>query len=647
MIVDKQLLKAAKEKLGLRNAELIAQKLNLEALNYDAKNGKSLCPFHEEKTPSFVFNPKENNFHCFGCGKTVDLLDVMMMSDKCSFMEAVQKLFDLADIPFSFGTYKVKTRPQYKYPHEEPKTDCAKAADYLALRKISRDTMNIADIREDEHGNIVFNYYDLNDVLTMVKYRPSRKVNKGENKCWCQKGADTAHLLFNMKNINTDRPLLICEGEIDCLSAIEAGYTNAVSVPLGAGNTHWIEENWEWLEQFDSIIICADNDECGTKLQKDATYRLGSWRTKFVEIPQIVQLESGKRVRTKDLNEILYYLGKERVFEMITNAKDTPVDSVVDLADVKDVDLSSIDGIYTGITSLDKELMRLFYGSLTIVTGTPGSGKTSFLYQLICQALEQDKNCWLFSKELPAYMTKNWFTYIAAGARHISDYETPNHTIYYKVNDSVKKEIDEAYRSQLFIYKDDYDNSFEVIKKSMEDTARKYGAKLFILDNLMTINLNADNDNKYEKQTELINWLISFSMKYNVAVLLVCHPRKLVDVKVIDKYDISGSSNLINLAHRTLSLRRITDKEKAGIPNKNGGWTVPPIRYDVIVSVLKDRLRGREGFEVGLYYDRKTRRFYTNLQEYAYQYKWDKHTYSQPIRLPERDDTAEVLGKVD
>lgn len=639
----------AKEQLGDKNAELIAETLNLESLKYDSKNKKACCPYHDEKTPSFVYNPKEYNFHCFGCGKTVDVVDAIIYKEKCSFIEALQKLFELAEIPYSFGEHKVKTRSQYKYPTPVELRDRTNVEKYLAIRKISPQTMDIADIREDEHGNIVFNYYDLNDVLTMVKYRPSRKVQKGENKCWCQKGADTSHLLFNMHNVNTTKPLLVCEGEIDCLSAIEAGFPNTVSVPLGAGNTHWIEENWEWLEQFDNIIICADNDEAGIKLQKEATYRLGSWRTKFVEVPRMYKTEN-KTVRTKDLNEVLYYFGKEKVLEIIANAKDTPVDSVVDIADIKDIDLSDIDGICTGIEGLDKELMRLFYGSLTLVTGTPGAGKTSFLYQLICQALEQDKNCWLFSKELPVHMTKNWFTYIMAGARHTTEYQTPNGTIYYKVNDQVKRPIDETYRSHLFIYKDDYDNSFETIKVSMEDTARKYGAKLFILDNLMTINMNANNENKYEKQTELVNWLINFSMKFNVAVILVCHPRKLLDVKVIDKYDISGSSNLINLAHRTLSLRRVTDKDIAGTPNKRGGgWLTPPIKADVIVSVLKDRMRGREGFEQNMLYDRKSRRFYTNLQEYEYQYKWDTNTYTSHLELPYRPefDETEVLGRID
>ena len=69
-------------------------------------------------------------------------------------------------------------------------------------------------------------------------------------------------------------------------------------------------------------------------------------------------------------------------------------------------------------------------------------------------------------------------------------------------------------------------------------------------------------------------------------------------------YELSGTANLINLAHRAISLRRIGKKEKAGIPNAKGdGWVKPPCPYDVVVSVQKDRLRGRANLECGLYYD--------------------------------------------
>ena len=65
----------------------------------------------------------------------------------------------------------------------------------------------------------------------------------------------------------------------------------------------------------------------------------------------IYEAENGKKYSVNDLNEALYYLGKEKVLEIILNAKDSPVPGVIDFSDIQDVDLDQIDGITTGHTS--------------------------------------------------------------------------------------------------------------------------------------------------------------------------------------------------------------------------------------------------------------------------------------------------------
>lgn len=150
---------------------------------------------------------------------------------------------------YSFGEKDVKTKRNYKYPHEEPINKKENVITYWGKRGISKNVIDYLDIREDKFGNGVFNFYDTNDVLTMVKYRPARSVDKtnGEIKNWCQKDADTTPLLFNMNRINNSKPLLITEGETDCASAIEAGYLNTVTLTVlsgrpGSGKTSIIDQ---------------------------------------------------------------------------------------------------------------------------------------------------------------------------------------------------------------------------------------------------------------------------------------------------------------------------------------------------------------------------------------------------------------------
>lgn len=646
MQIDREAILQAKEKLGDRNAQIIVEELGIT--DFDEKNMKCCCPFHQEDHASFIYNKKAFNFRCFGsCGRSYDILDVFMYKG-ATYAEACKKLFELAEMPYSFGELGVKTKRHYRYPHEVPCTDKSKVYAYFEQRKISRETLDALDVRQDSEGNAVFNYYDTNDVLTMVKYKPSHKIQHGQAKCWCQQNSDTAPLLFNMNRINVNSPLLICEGEPDCLSAIEAGFKNAVSVPLGSSNLHWIDENLEWLDQFESIIICADNDDAGVKMQKECVPRLGSWRTKVVDIPAIPIGNTGRV--TKDLNEILYVCGKDKVLELILDAKDSPVPSVADLSDVEPTEYEDVDGVTTGLKAIDDELMRLFFGTLTIVSGQPGSGKSSLLTQLACNSLDNDISTWLFSGELPNGVEKSWFNYIFAGPRNITDAISRRGNSYKKISTTTLAEINKTYKGRWHIYRDDYDNTLDKLIASMTDTVRKYGARCLILDNFMCIDTETSEE-ELRSQTDTIKKLIEFAKKYQVAVILVCHPRKMDAGTNVGIYDIAGTSNIVNLAHRTIGLRRVTDAERENAA-KYSEKRRQLLKYDVIVTIVKDRMFGRQNIDVGLYYDPASRRFFGDMDEYDRRFSWDKKEYKEPLPLPpqllaeERASEDEAFGAV-
>ena len=423
--------------------------------------------------------------------------------------------------------------------------------EYWGKRGISKNVIDYLDIREDLHGNGVFNFYDTNDVLTMVKYRPARTIEKhsGQPKTWCQKDSDTSALLFNMNRVNTSKPLLITEGETDCASAIEAGYINTVSVPLGAGNLHWIEENWDWLNNFDSIIIWSDNDEAGIKMRKECIYRLGTWRKKYITAPEYFEKENGKKVPIKDINDCLQIGGKNFVMNLISDAKDVPVKSVVDYSEIEELDISQMDGVKTGIKPLDEELLKIFYGTLTVLSGRPGSGKTSIIDQTIARTIDDGNPVFLFSKEMPERMSANWFNTIIAGRRNMVEKTSRDNRKYYIVPQSIQKKMQTYYNKKLFIYRDDEPNDVDSVLKSAEECVRKFGCKLIVLDNLMMIDLNCAESDKNTAQTNLINSLIKFAAKFNVAVVLIAHPRKTQDTNSdIEMYDISGTSNIIKRA---------------------------------------------------------------------------------------------------
>lgn len=77
MQIDRETILQAKEKLGDRNAQIIVEELGIT--DFDEKNMKCCCPFHQEDHASFIYNKKAFNFRCFGsCGRSYDILDVFM-----------------------------------------------------------------------------------------------------------------------------------------------------------------------------------------------------------------------------------------------------------------------------------------------------------------------------------------------------------------------------------------------------------------------------------------------------------------------------------------------------------------------------------------------------------------------------------------
>ena len=629
MNIDKDLIQKAKEKLGDKNAFLIAEIQGLKG--FDEKNLKAFSPLRDETAPSYVYDKKRYRFKDFGSSSySADVIDALMENGK-TFLEACKFLFEKAGIDYSFGEMNVQTRTSYRYPHEEELNDRKLVKDYLGKRGINAATIDYLDVREDKHGNCVFNYYDTNDVLTLVKYRPARSIDKtkGEIKTWCQKDADTTPLLFNMNRVNSSKPLLIVEGEVDCCSAICAGYINTVSVPFGAGNYHWMEENWDWLEQFHEVIVWADNDEPGEKMRKECIYRLGSWRTKYIQTPPYFE-KNGKKIPLNDINDCLQIGGKDFILKLIGEAKDVPVTSVIDYADIEELDMSKVGGVKTGLKPVDKELIKLYNGTLTILSGRPGSGKTSLIDQTAATAMDAGDPVFLFSKELSTKMSANWFNTIIAGRRNLKKIEQDDGSSYYVVPYETQQKMQSFYRGKLLIYKDSEPNDAESVMKSAEECVRKYGAKLIVLDNLMMLDLKSSSENMNLAQTKLVNDLINFASKFNVAVVLVAHPKKTADMTSdVSMYDISGSSNIINLAIRSIGLRRVSKKEKEDYSSQ---WH----KYDVVLTIIKDRLFGKQDIQIGLWYDLRSRRFYTDYDEYDAHFKWDDRRYFEKLEYIDR-----------
>jgi replicative DNA helicase len=628
MLIDKNLVVEAKEKLGEKAAILIKDYFDLK--NWEERNLKGSCPWHSDSTPSFLWNPKNQSYHCFSCNRNYGVIDLLMDQGKLTYLGAVEKLFEMVGIEYKFSEKGVRVK-DYKYPNYEDH-DRTKVIEYWGKRGISKETLDYCDITADAHGNTAFNYYDTNDVLTMVKYRPSRKVNKGENKMWAQKDADTKPLLYNMNKISFDMPLLICEGEGDCLSAIEAGYQNSVSVPFGAQTHTWIQENFEWLENFEKIVLWFDGDKSGIEARKEATHRIGIWKIKYVDTPSELENTNGEKVKIKDINEVLFVAGKQFVLDLISNAQEMPMTGVEDLATVDDFDLEKAPGLYSCLDPVDNIIYKFLLGSVVLFTGIKGSGKSTLINQIfLCEALNQGLDAFVFSGELDASVLKTWLEMTMAGREKV----TLKNNFIHVIDSESKKEMRKWYSERVWVYDQEENTSEAVLDRAIAVT-RKYGVKVWILDNLMTLDIGeTDSGNTLQKQKEFIVKLVRLAKMYGVLIVLVGHPRKIMANAKITSDDISGSGNLGNMVQYILSIHRYSEKEKKGEKGQNGKYKAncQPIEHDVEVSVLKNRYTGKVG-SARLYFDYTAYRFYSKPPELWKRYKWSKDTSPMPTKDP-------------
>ena len=173
--------------------------------------------------------------------------------------------------------------------------------------------------------------------------------------------------------------------------------------------------------------------------------------------------------------------------------------------------------------------------------------------------------------------------------------------------------------------KDFYLPSHRYMFEAMEACVRRKNCRACVIDNLMMLDLKSSEAEKNTAQTELINRLIRFAKEYNVAIFLVCHLRK--SQGGFDSYgldEIAGSSNIGNLSMRSITLKRITDKQK-----QDPKFTYA--NYSVIATVSKDRFTGKVGSEFPLHYDVQSRRFFSNYKEFDKKYSFDTNVYTDKL----------------
>src|ERR1017187_9938984 len=112
---------------------------NYTASKKAGRNFKALCPFHNEKTPSFVVNPDKQIFHCFGCGVGGNVLGFLMRQEHLEFPEAVRFLANKAGVVVPETTSSDVVNPSRQLREEILKINATSAAFFHETLLTSRE----------------------------------------------------------------------------------------------------------------------------------------------------------------------------------------------------------------------------------------------------------------------------------------------------------------------------------------------------------------------------------------------------------------------------------------------------------------------------------------------------------------------------
>lgn len=308
------------------------------------------------------------------------------------------------------------------------------------------------------------------------------------------------------------------------------------------------------------------------------------------------------------------------------------------MSSIKKVDLTQLEGVKTGYTELDKNIVQLNYSEVTLLSGSNSSGKSSFLNSLLLNVVQQGVPCALWSGELPAPILKAWIQMVAAGKRNLrtsnygdGKYYVPNH---------ISEKIDQWLDGKLFIYNNEYGNTWEQIFHDMSELL-KVGVRLFALDNLFSLNIDLLEGDRNNKQKELILQIKDFAKKNQVHIILVAHPRKVTTF--LRKNDISGSSDLTNAVDNVFIIHRVNnDFFKSGADFFGQKEIMRFQGYGNVIEVCKNRMYGIVDLMTGMHYEIESRRFKNNIDD-DFNYGWEPQAEQSDVFSQDNYDDDSYL----
>ena len=309
------------------------------------------------------------------------------------------------------------------------------------------------------------------------------------------------------------------------------------------------------------------------------------------------------------------------------------------MSDIQKIDLSQIECVKTGFIELDRNIVGLNMSEVTLLSGSNSSGKSSWLNTLLLNIIQQGWKCALWSGELRPDILKAWVQMVAAGKDNLRQSNYGDGKYY--VPNATAERIDKWLDGKFFLFNNEYGNTWQEIFHDMNELL-KVGCRIFMLDNLFSLNIDLLDGDKNNKQKELILQIKDFAKKNQAHIILVAHPRKTMSF--LRKNDISGSGDLMNAVDNIFICHRVNNDFFRAGAEFFGQVEIQRFQgFGNVIEVAKNRMYGIVDLMVGMQYEIESRRFKNDVNENV-QYGWEIEptqstmTFDEPPKPPYNAD---------
>jgi twinkle protein len=348
-------------------------------------------------------------------------------------------------------------------------------------------------------------------------------------------------------------PVVITEGEMDCLSVIQAGYDRAVSLPDG-----WTEQGnkiealiaaEDALRAAPFVIVAGDNDKVGESLPRAVANLLTGCDVRAVTWPE----------GCKDANDVLVQHGEREVVTCLQAARriDPPGGVITGLSDMPP--LSERRVLRVGENPFDWRL-AFELGAVSVGTGMPGHGKSTFTTWAVERVSRNEAvRIGMLAFETHPHRIRDQLCRIGTG-REWKD--TPA---------NIRKELEADWDRRWRLVHRTYDqgaHSLGWLKETIHALAVRDGCKLIVVDPWNELEHLPEPG---ENMTNYINFALqqirTWAEKLEVHICLIAHPRKMMTEgkpRAATGYDVADSAAFANKPSLGFTVFQTTDE--AGAP---------------------------------------------------------------------------------